>query len=288
MRRDSAPAVSAYERGAGPVRAVSRRVALPRRAAAVDGDVQQRRAVEGCAHDHLSHVHVLAAAGGLPVEQGGQGVEGDVHAAGIVQVRPAPTRRRFVGQPGREGHAGQRLGGRAECGVVLVAAGMAESGHGHVDDVLTQLPELVVAKAPVLEHRRAVVLHHRVRHGNEPADDVHAPWAAYVQGQAHLVGVGVVEAASGVQRWRDAGWRPCGASGPAELPQGPLDLYDLRAECAQPSRSPGAGAHPREVDDAAAIQRPGVGLRLSRGLSHGHLHYMGAFSRVDKLCVRYS
>ena len=193
--------------------------------------------------------------------QGGQRADRAVHAAGVVEVGPAPTGRRRAGEAGQVSEAAEGLGGGSHGAVPVVATGVTEAGHGHVDNVGTDLLELLIAEAPPLHDAAAEVFDDHVGYGDEPLNVVQPFLSAGVDADAAFVGVRVGKLAGGVGSRLDSR-----RNGEAVLAQGvevqrPLDFDDLCAQGAQPAGSPGAGADPGEVDDANALQRGWQGHR---------------------------
>ena len=129
MGRGHGAAVVVDDFGARPDGAVAGRETRAPGRAAVDGFVQESRANQSDAGNHLGQIYVLALAGGGTVAQGGQRADGAVHSAGVVQVRPAPAGRGLAGQAGEVREAAQGLGRRPHGAVPVMAPGVAEARH---------------------------------------------------------------------------------------------------------------------------------------------------------------
>ena len=196
---------------------------------------------------------MLTAPRHVAMVEAGERAHRPVHAAGIIHIRPAPAGRRFVGQAGDIGQPRDRLGNGTECRVVVMPAGMAVARHRHIDDVRLDLALLRIAEAPFLQHPGAEVLNHDVGDGDQPLDDLQAFGASYVETEALLVDVRVIEVSRGVEIDLEI-LRRGGARQPAALIFRPLDLYDLGPESSQPARGPRSSAHPAEIHHADVLK----------------------------------
>ena len=125
-------------------------------------------------------------------------------------------------------------------------AGMPVTRHRHIDDIRFDRAQLLIAEAPLLQHPGAAILDHDVGDGDQPFDELQAFGALYVETEALLVDVRVIEVPGGVQIDLEI-LRRGGARQPAALIFRPLDLYDLGPESSQPARGSRSGPHPAEV-----------------------------------------
>ena len=273
---DHRAAVVVEQRRPRPVGAVAGREALAAHRPAVDGRVEDRRSGEREPGADLREVDVLAAAGHVAVVERRHDGDRTVDAARVIEVRPAPARRRLAGQPGEVRHARERLRARPVGAVGVIAAAVSEGGERDVDDVRLDLAQLLVAELPALHHPRGEVLDHDVRDGDQALQQLAAARIAEVEGDAELVDVLLAEPVAVVEVRLDvlrtarvrvaivvvdrAGRRP-------------LDLDHLGAERAKDARAPGAGAHPAEIDDAYALKctRAAAGRLPGRSLTHCRL-----------------
>src|SRR5260370_983609 len=141
------------------------------------------------------------------------------------------------------------LGDRTECSVMVMAASMAVTRHGHIDDILFDLAQLLIAEAPFVQHPGAEILDHNVGDGDQPLHDLQALRASYIQTEALFVDVGVIEVSRGVQIDLEI-LRRGGTRQPAAFILRPLDFYDLGAETPEPARGPRPGPYPAEVPNS--------------------------------------
>ena len=82
---------------------------------------------------------------------------------------------------------------------MVMPARMAVARHGHIDDIRFDLGQFLIAETPFLQYPGAEILDHDVGDGDQPLHDLQALGASYVQTEALLVDVGVIEVSRGVQ-----------------------------------------------------------------------------------------
>src|SRR5271169_622742 len=132
---------------------------------------------------------------------------------------------------------------------MVMPTGMAVPRHRHIDDIRFDLAQLRVAEAPLLQHPGAEILNHDVGDGDQPLHDFQAFGASYIETEALLVDVCVVEVSRGVQI--DLEVLRCGGTWePAALIFRPFNFYDLGPKSPQPTGGPGPGPHPAKVHHA--------------------------------------
>ena len=190
----------------------------------------------------LRQVDELALAGASAVPQRGQHGQRAAVAAGHVGVGIAPAGGLTSGVAHLERVAGQGLQGRPVAHVILVRAGVAETGHGDGDDVGFELLEAGVVQSPIAHDARAEIVDHHVGHRGEPFGEVDPTRVGHVDDRALLAAVEVAAepAPPRAQVQRVA----------------PLDLDDLCALVGQNARRHRPGHHPGEIEDAHALQCP--------------------------------
>src|SRR5688572_21583780 len=149
---------------------------------------------------------------------------------------------------------GCRLSDRTKRRVMMVTPRMPVTRHRQIDDVTLDAAQLVIAEAPLLQHPGAEILDHDVRDGDQPFYDLQAFGTSYVQAEAFLVDVRIIEVARGVQIGLEI-LRRGGAREPPALALRPFDLYDLGAKRAEPARRPWPGPHPTEVHHPDVFKR---------------------------------
>ena len=246
-------------RGHGrPLVAVAVGLPLAPAGAAVDGPVEQRRAVQGEGRLGACQVDPLALAGSLPVDQRHENGDGHVVRAGVVHVRVAPAGRFPVRQPGGEGQPRDGLHDGTPGLEIAVGADVAEPAVRYVDDVGFDRLQLLVAEAPPFEHALGEVLADDIGDLHQLGEDLLSAPGPQVQGDAVLVCVVIVEPTPEFDTAPlvDEGRYPA-QDVPAPLTHRVFDADHLGAERGQPLRCARAGQLAGEVTDAQCRQRVG-------------------------------
>ena len=192
-------------------------------------------------------------------QQGRRVVEGGL----VVHVRQPPARGLSPGQAADVRDAADRLHHRPVAAEIGMRAGVAEPAHPRVDHVRGEGFQVLVGQAPALHHARGEVLGDDTGRGDQPVGQFAPLGAAHVDGHAELVAAVVVEQAAlvriGVGVLVAVGARLALVDRQAARHVEPLAVLDpdhLGAEVGQQPGRAGADAHPAEIGDADARQRP--------------------------------
>ena len=220
--------------------------------AAVDGVVEQRRAVERGAGLAAGHVDPLALAGAGPVVEGGEDGDGHVVAAGVVHVAVAPAGRRLVGQAGGEREAGHGLHDRPPRLERRVRARLAEPAVGDVDDVGAELLAAARSRSPCRSSTPAAKF--SAHHVGDPHQLARAaPWPAACARLSVMPSFSTLWLLKPAPNSMPAALvderRRTPQDVPAPLVGRVLDADHLRAEGGQELRGSGPGELPAEVAD---------------------------------------
>jgi hypothetical protein len=81
----------------------------------------------------------------------------------------------------------------------MVSPSVAESCQGDIDNIRSNLAELLISKSPVLHNPRAIVLDNDIGDRNHPLDQVQAFLRTGVHGDAELISIRVVELSGRVE-----------------------------------------------------------------------------------------
>ena len=190
---------------------------------------------------HLGDVDVLALAGAPPGLQRRQHRHHRRQAGGVVVEREAGADVEPVGRVGQVREPAQRVDGGGVGDHVRPRALVAGTAHADVHDVRVPRPHVVVVEAPAGQHAGREVLHQHVGLLDHRADDGDGLGPLHVQRHEALRAVPHVEVRE-VGRVHQRG------------PLGGLELQHVGAEVAQDAVGERAGQHPREVDDADAVE----------------------------------
>ena len=199
---------------------------------------------------HLGHRHVdvLTLTGAVALHERGEDADRRLQARVQVGVRHGLGARLGVQPPRGELHQPQL--GVHHRGVRPPSrhhAVLPVAGDRAVDELRVAGAHRGVAEAEPIEHTRPEVLEHDVGGGRETGDDVAAAVEAQVDGDASLPAVllGEVHREPADPRLRRAG----------EVTLGRLDLDHVGAEVGQRLAARRARQHPRQVEDANAVER---------------------------------
>ena len=216
---------------------------------------------------HHRHMHFLALAGALPMEQRhadhrGQHVSGQLvgcHGGEIARrpIRPGVQRR----------HAAEALDQIVIGRIFLRRAALAKAGGTGMDDARVAGGHGGIAKPEPVRGTDAHVVHEHIRTLDQPPQRVHRRLALQVQHDAALVAVQIGEI------------RPhaTGAAGPdlaRGVAAGDFDLDDIGAEIAQPLGAERPQHNGRQVDypdpGQRATSRRSTGIGSTIRVAGGH------------------
>ena len=193
------------------------------------------------------HVHLLALAGALRLQQRRQGGPGGKQAGHHIAHRFAHQGGRAFGLAGGFHQAAHGLHDDVVSRAVRHGAGLAKAGHAHVDQLGVEAAQFVGTNAQAIGHAGAEVLHHHIGLCGQLVHQGHGLGVLHVEHQALLVAV----------HHREQGALAVfhGADVAVVVTLRWLDLDDFGTQIGQQRSGQRAGQHTGEIQNLDALQR---------------------------------